>query len=123
MKRNLYALMMLLCLPLPGCGPAPQGAGVPAQYGGLRDPFGQPAPAVAEPAQAPDPPVTPAPSAPAPAPSNHCGPVCALCSRASEACDEEVRRTGAWDGAQCKRKKQVCDPLVALQNATSCSCD
>lgn len=122
MKPTVYALMLPFLLAL-GCGPAPQVAGVPAQYGGLRDPFGQPAPAVAEPAQAPEPPATPAPSAPAPAPSNHCGPACALCSRASEACDEEVRRTGAWDGAQCKRKKQVCDPLVALQNATSCSCD
>lgn len=102
-----------------------------AQYGGLRDPF--PATAASEPARTsaqatepatdPTPPAASAVPASAPSAAKTCGPACALCSRAAETCDEEIRNTGKWDGAQCRRKDEICAPLTALQNATGCTCD
>ena len=102
-----------------------------AQYGGLRDPFpaapaSEPPKASAqptEPATAPSLPASSAVPASAPSAGKTCGPACALCSRAAETCDEEIRGTGKWDGVQCRRKEQICAPLTALQNATGCTCD
>lgn len=124
----------LLSLPslvsLAGCVPSLSSAPVPA-YGGMRDPFAKQEAQAAQPdaptldAPAAPKPAEPKTAEPKPAPDNrkHCGPACALCSRAAESCDDEVRVTGTWAGPQCQRKEQICTPLTALQNATGCRCD
>ncbi len=124
MRRWPYSLgrgsalaTLLVC-----CGPAANTAPKnPPQYGEFHNPFPTEAFAPADTA----PPTTPAeparPAAPPP-PLNRCGPACGQCSRASETCDEEVRTTGKW-GAQCKRKDEICGPLLLLQKATGCTCE
>lgn len=130
MSRRGARSVGLLAL-LGGCTTAATG-GPSAGYGGLRDPFPvskSETPAATtepiEPMRATDAPApsTPAPAASGPGAGTHCGPACALCSRAAETCDEEVRRTGAWNGPQCARKNEICAPLTALRNATGCTCE
>lgn len=106
-------------LALLACGPSADHAGSQAPgYGPMRDPFPAAAPAAAPAAE------VPAPASPTPPrASNTCGPACSTCSRAAETCDKEVRTSGKWDGPQCQRKNQICGALVALKNATGCTCD
>lgn len=120
------ALLVACAATTPEPAVAPQGE----PYGWLRDPFPLP-PAAAPPEPAPAPAQPPAEEAPKPAPApappkpksrtNWCGVVCGECSRASEACDKEIRSTNSR-GEKCKKQEVACGALVQLKRATSCKC-
>lgn len=100
--------------------PAPSPAAEP--YGWLRDPFPVADPPPQPPVAPALPPLSPQPDPPAQAPaSNACGSVCGKCSRASEACDKEIRSTKAR-GPQCAVQEVACAALVAKKRSTSCKC-